>query len=115
MLNDRLFAARSVAAELIPAELELENAIVHASKLTIAIVEGRRLAKLPITTAQTELGHVANVTAQLIEARAELGAAHASLRKTQVKIGLRAVSFGDLWECPPLASDEAQEKAANVA
>ena len=100
MLNERLSAAKAVAAELLPTETELESAIVHASKLVIAVIEGRRSAKLPITIGQDSLGHIAQATARLIEARAEIGAAHLTLRETQINIGLRATSFGDLWECP---------------
>ena len=113
MLNQRLSAAKTVAAELFPAEADLENAIVRTARLTIALVEGRRTAKLPITTCQDELDHLVSVSAHLAEARKGLAAAHVALRRTQHDIGLRAVSFGDLWECPKTAI--APQEAANVA
>ena len=56
MLNQRLTFAKGVADELFPAEADLEKAIVHASRLTIALVEGRKAAKQPITMGQDGLG-----------------------------------------------------------
>ena len=115
MLNDRLTAARGVAAELLPAETDLENALLHTSKLVIAIVQGRRMARLPITIGQDGLEHIAQVTGRLIDARRELAAAHAALRKNQIEVGLRAVAVGDLWDCPPAAELTDIPAAANVA
>ena len=115
MLNERLSAARAVAAELLPAETNLDNAIVSASKLTIAIVEGRRKAKLPITIGQDGLGKVVAATAKLIDARADLGEAHAAFRQVKDDIGLRTVAMGDLWDCPKLAIVKTDQKPANAA
>jgi len=106
MLNDRLAVAKDVASQLLPAESDLENAIVHASRLTIAVVEGRRKARLPITVGQEALDHVAVATAQLIQARGRLGCAHVALRAAKEEIGLRTVAMGDLWDCPPATSGE---------
>ncbi len=114
MLNQRLTAAKAVANELFPAETDLENALLHTARLTIAVVEGRRSARLPITTGQEGLTRVARATACLVEAREQIGAAHAAFRETQIEIGLRAVSFGHLWECPENKSELLPE-AANVA
>jgi len=87
---------------LFPAEADLEKAIVHASRLTIALVEGRKAAKLPITMGQDGLEHVSRATAKLIDARGEMGAAHESFREAQYELGLKAVSFGDIYDCPNL-------------
>src|SRR5690349_8139629 len=106
MLNDRLAVAKDVASHLLPAEADLDNAIVHASRLTIAVVEGRRKARLPITLGQDALGHVAAATAQLVEARSQLGSAHVALRAAKDEIGLQAVAMGDLWDCPPATTGE---------
>ena len=106
MLNDRLAVAKEVASQLLPAETDLENAIVYASRLTIAVVEGRRKARLPITIGQEALGHVAAATAQLVQARGQLGRAHLALRAAKDEIGLRTFAMGDLWDCPPSTSAE---------
>ena len=114
MLNDRLIVAQNVASELLPAEAEVDSAIVHASRLTIAVVEGRRKARLPITVGQEALSHVASATTQLVNARAQLGSAHVALRAAKDEIGLRAVGMGDLWDCPSFA-ENVTEISAKVA
>ena len=114
MLNQRLAAAKQVAAELIPAETDLDNAILHTSRLAIAVIEGRRSARLPISTGQAGLIHITRATVKLAEARSEIGAAHLALRETQDEVGLRAMAFGDFWECPDKKA-EAPAHIANVA
>ena len=114
MLNQRLTFARGVAEELFPAEADIEKAIVHASRLTIALVEGRKTAKLPITVGQEGLAHMSRATAKLVDARGDIGAAHAAFRETQGELGLKAVSFGDFWDCPP-PKGELPEQLQNCA
>jgi len=114
MLNQRLAAGKAVANELFPAEKEVEDALVHTARLAIAVIEGRRSARLPITTGQEGLVRVLQASLRLAEAREELGAAHVAFRSTQNEVGLRAISFGNLWECPP-NTGELQAEAANVA
>lgn len=101
MLNQRLSAAQGVAKELFPAEETLENALLHTSRMMIAVIEGRRSANLPITTAQAGLERTAAAATHLVAARAALGEAHVAFREASDEIGLRAVSFGDVHECPP--------------
>lgn len=109
MLNQRLSAAQGVAKELFPAEETLENALLHTSRMMIAAIEGRRLAKLPITMGQAALERTAAAASHLVAARAALGEAHVAFRQTSDEIGLRALSYGDLNECPP-ASGAAEER-----
>jgi hypothetical protein len=115
LLNQRLTFAKSVAAELFPAEADLETAIVHASRLAIALIEGRKTAKLPITAGQEGLELMSKATAKLVEARGDIGAAHAAFRVAQNDIGLRTVSFGDIYECPDSNSAELAPHLASVA
>jgi hypothetical protein len=100
MLNQRLAAARRVADELLPAETDLDNAIVRAARLAIAVIEGRRSAKLPLDTGQEGLAFMSRATAKLVDARGDIMAAHVAFRETQEEIGLKAVSFGDIHESP---------------
>ena len=104
MLNDRLAAARAVASHLIPTEDSIEDAIVSASRLAIAIVEGRREARLPVTAGQESLAAVALTSEALIQARLQIGLAHAALAEDKIKIGLGARGMGDWGECPKTAS-----------
>lgn len=115
MLNQRISAARRVADELLPAETELDNAILHASRMTIAVIEGRRMAKLPLDTGQEGLAFMSRATAKLIDARGDMMAAHVALRTTKGEIGLRAVSFGDIHESPDKQTTGLTPDVANVA
>lgn len=116
MLNQRHETARAVASELLPAEREVDSAIVRNAKLTIAVIEGRKKCRLPLTAGQEGLDLVTKATTRLVEARALLAHAHKAFRDTQAEIGLNAFSYGDEQECPP-ASAEARvsARAANVA
>lgn len=106
MLNQRHQAARAVASELLPAEKNVDTAIVRNSRLTIAVVEGRRSCKLPLAAGQEGLNYVSQATSRLIEARALLAQAHCAFRETQQEIGLQAFSYGDISECPPSSGEE---------
>lgn len=108
MLNQRNEAARAVATELLPAEREVDSAIVRNAKMTIAVVEGRRKCKLPLGTGQEGLQFVTEATARLVEARTLLARAHAAFRTTQTEIGLQAFSYGDISDCPPPSAETIQ-------
>jgi hypothetical protein len=107
LLNQRHQAAQAVASELLPAEREIDSAIVRSAKLTIAVIEGRRKCKLPLTAGQEGLDLVTQATVRLVEARAFLAEAHGAFRATQTEIGLQAFSYGDISECPPSSAEAA--------
>jgi hypothetical protein len=113
MLNQRLFVAQNVADELLPAEANLDDAILHASRLAIAVIEGRRTAKLPLNSGHEGLAFMSRAAAKLIDARGDIIAAHVALRETQDEIGLRAVSFGDIYQSPDKSAR--LDDAANAA
>jgi len=116
VLNQRHEVARAVASELLPAEKEIDSAIVRNAKLTIAVIEGRKRCKLPLTTGQEGLDLVTKASARLVEARALLAHAHYAFRSTQAEIGLNAFSYGDEQECPPLKGEgRVVAPAANAA
>jgi hypothetical protein len=106
LLNQRHETARAVASELLPAEKDVDSAIVRNARLTIAVVEGRRKCKLPLNAGQDGLNLVTEATARLVEARALLAQAHSAFRETQNEIGLQAFSYGDISECPPSSAEE---------
>lgn len=115
MLNQRLAAARKVADELLPAEADLDNAILHASRLAIAVIEGRRSARLPLNVGQEGLALISRAATKLIDARADIIDAHVAFRQTQDEIGLRTVSFGDVHPSPDTKTAELPNRLANVA
>lgn|SRR5690348_15719820 len=116
LLNQRHETARTVASELLPAEREVDSAIVHNAKLTIAVVEGRRKCRLPLSTGSEALQLVVKATSQLVEARTLLAQAHGAFRTAQLEIGLQAFSYGDEQQCPPSSGElKIVTPAANAA
>lgn len=101
MLNDRHHLAQTVASDLLPAERDVDSAILHNARLAISVIEGRRRLRLPLTTGQVGLELVSQATANLVQARGLMAEAHAAFRKTQSEIGLDAFSYGDIGVCPP--------------
>lgn len=115
MLNQRHEIAKGIAAELLPAEREVDSAIIRNSKLAIAVVEGRRKCNLPLSTGQESLNLIANATVRLVEAREFLAQAHSAFRATQDEIGLKAFSYGDLGPCPPSTGEAVPAPLSIVA
>ncbi|MGE7205308.1 hypothetical protein ACQKJZ_06475 [Sphingomonas sp. NPDC019816] len=101
MRQERLAAAHAIANELIPHEQEIDAAIIRNAKLTMAMIDGRRRAKAPLTIAQRSLENVALANVRLIEARSLIHEAHYGLKEAQYEIGLGAVSYGDYGDTPP--------------
>jgi hypothetical protein len=83
---------------------KIDDAILHASQLAVAVIEGRRAANLPLDVGQQGLQLMSQAAVQLVEARADIIAAHVAFRESQHEIGLRAVSFGDIYESPSKGS-----------
>jgi hypothetical protein len=100
MRNERLAAAQRIAALLIPHEQEIDDAIIRNARLTMAMVEGRRAAKAPLTLGQQSLELIARANASLLEARGHVAKAHLELRDAQFALGLGAVSYGDYGQTP---------------
>lgn len=105
MLNQRHEIAKSIANELLPAEQDVDQAIVRNARLTIAVVEGCKAARLPLATGQEGLSLVATASACLVEARGLLANAHVAFRKTQSEVGLDCFNYGDVAECPPAKAE----------
>lgn len=105
MLNARHNLAKSVAADLLPAEQSIDDAIVRNARLAITVVEGRKELRLPLATGQKGLELVSQATASLVQARGLLAEAHMAFRKTQSEIGLDARSYGDMGQCPPPSAE----------
>lgn len=114
MLNQRLAAAKAVAAELFPTEKLIEDAILKNARLTIAVIEGRQSARLPITTGQDSLAAIINVAAALVQARQQIAVAHTALAKDKIDIGLGARGMGDWGECPKAENSEPEVSGLRV-
>jgi hypothetical protein len=115
MLNDRLTAARSIAAELMPLERELDDTIQRLQRLTSAIIDGRRRSRMPIVTGQMSLAELAEANSKLVQARAHVVKAHASLADERIKAGLSVYAIGDFDECPKASASFNEQDNLAVA
>jgi hypothetical protein len=100
MLSQRLNAARRIADALVPTEINIEGAISSTSRLIDAIVEGRRETGVAITLGQDSLIALGGALSGLLQARADIAAAHSALAKDRVSVGLGAYGMGDVSDCP---------------
>jgi hypothetical protein len=98
MLNDRLGAAQDVAARLHALEAAIDNALICAGELTIALPAARRRANLSAIVGHQATLLTGDTLSALHHARASIIEAHSELSKTQVEIGLEAYAMGDLWK-----------------
>jgi hypothetical protein len=100
MLNQRLTAARDIAAALATAEADIESAISSTSRLMTAIADGRRSAGVRFAMCQESLSASIEVAHALVKARAHAIDAHAALAQDRIDAGLRTVAVGDVGDCP---------------
>jgi len=96
MLKKRRDAAMKVAERLFAAEDAIDIALARAAELNGTFVTARTEAHLSAVVGQDAFESVASAFAALARARSEIVEAHKRLSETQVQIGLRTVSFGDL-------------------
>jgi L-serine deaminase len=100
MLNQRLNAARRIADALVPTETDIEAVIASTSRLIGAIAEGRCETGVAITIGQESLAALSGALTGLVQARADIAAAHAALAEDRISSGLRAYGMGDVSDCP---------------
>jgi hypothetical protein len=94
MRIERTRAAELVAANLFPAEADIETAFISLSSLATAFLQARASAKLSHVVGQDAFDQIGEATNYLFKARSKLIDAHRSLHQAQADIGLREVSFG---------------------
>ena len=104
MLKERRAAVMKVAESLFAAEEAIDLALARAAELTSTMVNARIDAKLSAIVAQDAFEGSASAVAALVRARADIVETHKRLSESQVQIGLRTVSFGDLGK-PPSGQD----------
>lgn len=102
MLNNRLQAAGSVAADFIRAENAADEAAQFAASCVATMLKVRAEAKLPVRTGLQALQLVSEAAADLVRARQRMVEAHAALVDVRDEIGLRNhFAYGDEGNCPP--------------
>lgn len=101
MLNDRLPAARKVAGHLFDLESSMDDAIMKAAAMLVALPEARINARLSATVGQHAMEGAAATLSSLIQARRNMVEMHDRLGQLQEDIGLRQYAMGDLWKLVP--------------
>lgn len=103
MLKNRLHVAKDVTEKLTALESAIDDALVCAGDLTIAVSAGRQKANLSAVVAQDAIGLTGEAIKSLHDARAQMVAAHAAFADARDKMGLRTYAGGNFWK-PPLVA-----------
>ena len=111
MLNDRITAAKDVAAKLFALEAAIDDALVCAAAMTIAMPAARARAKVSATVGHEATLLTGEVMSALLDARTKIVAAHGSLADVRDEMGLNTVASGDLWK---LARSQRKESGLKV-
>jgi hypothetical protein len=110
MFKERRAAAMKVAESLFAAEEAIDAALARVAELNGTLATARMEAKLSAVVAQDAFEGAASTFAALSRARRDIVETHNKLSDTQVQIGLRTVSFGDLGK-PPMSQHGSHLKA----
>lgn len=110
MLNERLGAAKDVAAKLHALEAAIDDALSQAGALTAAVPAARRRAGISAVVGQEAISLTGQSLAALHEARAKIVAAHHAFAEVQVQVGLGARMSGDGWKPALLTTETAPLK-----
>ena len=86
MLNERLAAARLVREALTAVEVDLEQSLVNANKLSITLLKARAMAKVPISTGSDALSQVATTIGHLYAAYDSMVDAHGNISAATSKV-----------------------------
>jgi hypothetical protein len=105
MLNDRITAAKDVASALFALETAIDEALVCAAALTIALPAARTRARLSATVGHQATILTGEAMSALLEARSNAVAAHGSLADVRDELGLKTFASGDLWKLAPTKSE----------
>ncbi len=105
MLNDRITAAKDVAAALFALEAAIDEALVCAAAMTIALPAARKRAKVSAIVGHEATILTGEAMSALLEARSNMIAAHGSLANVRDELGLKTFASGDLWKLAPTKSE----------
>lgn len=100
MLNVRMKAARTVAADLQGFEKALDEALTLGSLLQATMIKSRLEAKLAAEVGQEALESVAKTLTLMVDARRQIVAAHGGLKQVAGDIGVPTVGYGELTKPP---------------
>ena len=111
MLNDRITAAKDVAAKLFALETAIDDALVCAAAMTIALPAARTRAKVAATVGHEAAMLTGDALSALMVARTKIVEAHGSLAEVRDEMGLKTYASGALWK---LARSEKAENGLKI-
>lgn len=94
MLNERVSAAKKIAADLHQAEDAIDEAMIRIAQLAATLPTARRDTNMSAIVGQSAMAKVANALAAAGEVRQLLTDAHLALTVTQKEVGLGTRMFG---------------------
>lgn len=103
MLNERMEAARIVAAKLLACENAIDDALISAADLTSATPRARRVANVSPIVGNDAVALVGDVVAALILARTKIVQAHGAYAEVRNELRIPSRLGGDLWKIPEQA------------
>lgn len=101
MLNDRIAAAKDVAAALLALENAIDEALICASAMTIALPAARKRAKVSAVVGQDVTQLTGEALSALFSAHSKIIEAHGELANVCDELGLKTFASGDLWKLVP--------------
>lgn len=103
MLNQRIEAARPIAVKIHEVEKSLNLTMVQMGELMSSIASARLApgTRFSLTAGMEASEKLIDAAAQTARSYREVVEAHAHLAEDREDAGLRTVSLGDVFECPP--------------
>ena len=103
MLNQRIEAARPIAHKIHEVEKSLNLTMVQMGELMSSIAAARLApgTRFSLTAGMDASEKLISAAAQTARSYREVVAAHQHLAEDREDAGLRTVSWGDVFECPP--------------
>ena len=98
MRSKRETIARSVAEKLFAAEEAIDIAAARIAELNAALPIARLDARFAAAIGQEAFASSASAIVLIARTREEIVATHANLKRTNDDVGLREVSYGDLFK-----------------
>ncbi|AMO71041.1 hypothetical protein [Sphingorhabdus sp. M41] len=113
MLNQRIEAARPIAKKIHEVEKSLNLTMVQMGELMSSIAAARLASgtRFSLTAGMDASEKLIAAAAQTARCYREVVEAHAHLAEDREDAGLRAVSWGDGLECPPVQAELSEPEA----
>lgn len=95
-------AALDVATQVRAVEDVIDEALAEIAELQGKMVRARSVTGIGVVHSHEAFAQIAGAVQALVGARGSVGACHVALAEAKAFVpGLRAVSFGEGYECPP--------------